>query len=161
MKKAVTLFLACAMMVSCGGRNMRMEYISSTDMYVGWIDLKAWDFKKFGYATQADWEKDIAGANAALRTEVVKYLKDYKVTGASKQWEAQPTKGYVIQFVNVTLDPQAALSADVSIRESATWKIPGKFTCKVPANTSKDPFAAKLNKACQAVAKEIYMQMTQ
>ncbi|MBN2159582.1 MAG: hypothetical protein JW807_09315 [Spirochaetes bacterium] len=161
MKKIVTLFFACAVMVSCGGRHMRVEFISSTDLYVGWIDLKSWDFKKFGYAAQADWEKEIAAANGVIKTELAKYLKLYTVTGAAKQWEPQPTKGFIIQFANVTLDPQAALSAYVTIREMPSWRVPGKFTFKVPANTSKDAFAKKLNNACKALAKEIYMNMTQ
>lgn len=161
MKKLALIFLACIMIASCGGRNVRIDYISSTDLFVGWMDLKTWDFKKYGYAAQADWEKDIAAANSALKIAVAKHLKVYKVTGAAKMWETQPARGYVIQFSNVTLDPKAGLTAEVSIKDGAYGRTINKFTSKVASSASGDPFAAKLNRAVQAVANDIYMQMTQ
>jgi hypothetical protein len=164
MKNIVLLFLACVLIISCGDRNVRTDYISSTDLYIGWLDLKAYDFKKYGYANQADWEKDIAGANSALKIAVAKNLKVYKVTGAAKMWEMQPAKGYAVQFSNIVLDPQAALTAEVAIKDATTGRTINKFSSKSGAaikSSAKEPFAAKLNKACQAVANEIYMQMTQ
>ena len=161
MKKLAILLVTCIMMVSCGGRNVRMDYISSTDLYIGWLDMKAWDVKKYGYKAQADWEKDIAAANGELKAAAAGQLKMYKVTGAAKMTDAQPVAGYVVQFGNVTLDPQAGLSAEVFIKDGAYGRIINKFTSKVAPSTSKEAFGAKVKKACKAVANDIYMQMTQ
>lgn len=161
MKKLAIMFVACVMIVSCGGRHVRMDYVSSTDLYIGWLDLKAWDFKKYGYARQADWEKEVAAANDALKKAVAKHLKMYTVKGAAKLWDAQPAKGYVVQFSNVTLDAQAGLKADVAIKEGAYGRTINRFTSKIAPSTSKEKFGGKLNSACQAVANDIYMKMTQ
>jgi len=161
MKKILFVLIAFVMIVSCGGRHARVDYISSTDLYVGWLDLKAWDFKRFGYEKQADWQKDIEAANAALKESVAQKLKMYTVTGAGKQWEAQPAKGYIVQFANAKLDPEAGLSVDVAIKDGAYGRTISRFTSTVEKSTSKNPFAERLNRACQAVANDIYMQMTE
>ena len=164
MKKLVVLLLTCGIICSCGTRSVRQEFTGSQNVFVGWLDLTPNDFRKWGYPTKEEWEKDIVDLNSGLRKFVGDYLKDFNVTGATKINDRTPANGYVILFSNVAIDPQASIVVDVTVKDAATGRIVKKFASygtSFHMSYSMYAFTGKLNNACYALAYEIYMQMTE
>ncbi len=164
MKQFVVILISCGLILSCSTRSVRQEFSGSRDVYVGWLDLRPADFRKYGYPTRGEWDKDIADVNSELQKYVRDYLKGFAVTGASKIGERPPAYGYAIQFSNVTIDPQTSIVADISIRDRGTGRVVKKFPAygtSFHMSYSMYSFAGKLNNACYALAYEIYTQMTE
>jgi hypothetical protein len=160
----MVLLIACGFILSCSTRSVRREFSGSRELYVGWLDLGAGDFRKYGYPAREEWERDIADVNRGLQKFVRDYMKGFAVTGASKVRERPPAYGYAIYFSNAAIDPQTSIVADISIRDMGTGKVVTKFSAygtSFHMSYSMYSFAGKLNNACYALAYEIYTQMTE
>lgn len=164
MKHIAVALLVCSIVCSCSTRTVRTEYAGSTDLYVGWLDLRADDYRKYGYPTKAEWESDISDINSGLQEYIARYLKHYNVTGAASIRDRQPAKGYVILFSNPSIDPQSSIAVDITIKNAATGKVIERFPCygtSFHMSYSMYSFAGRLNNACYALAYEIYQKMTE
>jgi len=165
MKNLVVLLLACGVICSCSSRAVRQEFSGSNNLYVGWLDLKSDDYRKWGYPTKEEWVKDINDLNVGGVQKFVRdYLKGFNVTGAQKVNDRVPTAGYVIQFSNVSIDPQNSIVADITIKDAVSGRVLKRFATygtSFHMSYSMSSFAGRLNNACYALAYEIYMQMTE
>ncbi len=164
MRQFMVILIACGFILSCSTRSVRQEFSGSRELYVGWLDLRAADFRKYGYPTREEWERDIADVNQGLQKFVRDYMKGFAVTGASKIGERPPAYGCAIYFSNAAIDPQTSIVADISIRDMGTGRVVTKFSAygtSFHMSYSMYSFAGKLNNACYALAYEIYTQMTE
>lgn len=164
MKQLIIFILSWALLLSCSTRSVRQEFSVSRDVYVGWLDLKPNDYRRYGYPTMEEWQKDINDLNGGLQKFAGDYLKDFHVSGASRANDKSPKKGLVIQFSNVNIDPQASIVTDVEIKDASTGKLLKKFSSygtSFQMSYSMYSFAGRLNNACYALAYDIYMQMTE
>lgn len=165
MKKLILLFILFSVFCSCANRVVRQEFNSNKNIYVGWLDLKPNDFRKWGYPTKEEWIKDISDLNiTGLQKFVQQYLKDFCVTGAKSNIDKQPTTGYIIQFSNTSIDQNNSIVVDVIIKDAMSGKILKRFAAygtSFSMSFSMYSFTGRLNNSCYAIAYEIYQQITE
>lgn len=133
------------------------------NLFVGWLDLKPDDYRKYGYPTKEEWVKDINDLNAGLQKYMKDYLTSFVVIGAGSAKERISGNAYAISFSNIVIDPQTSIVTDVEIKDATTGKTIKKFAgygTSFHMSYSMYTFAGRLNNSCYALAYEIYMQMT-
>ncbi len=136
----------------------------SQKVYIGWLDLRPGDYRKYGYPSREEWQKDINDLNGSLQKFVRDYMKDCNVSGVAQNNDKMPPNGFVIQFSNVNIDPQNSIVADIAIKDASTGRLLKKFSSygtSFHMSYSMYSLAGRLNNACYALAYEIYMQMTE
>ena len=155
----------------CGPVRVTEQYQKYNRIYVGWMDLGAHNWKKYGYGTEGEWVNEIKTQNIeSLQEYTREYMKRWNVIGADSMHSAIPwDQGtLVILFSHVTLAAGTnQLQCEMSFYDGGTRKLLKRIYEK-PSPISYNPwggysnmsFSGQLSNSMYGVAYDIKYHLT-
>ena len=164
------LILIAGWAISCS-RNLKEVYTKENrsccrSIFLGWMDLHSNDYRKFGYPSKEEWEKDIRMLNTESLLPFLKnYLKRTPVDVIPLS-NLSPKEGIIITFSNVYIDSVANSSTvDVTITDATSGKVRKKFSSYGTSfnlggmGFGMMSFSGRLNNSMYAHAYNIYKEL--
>ncbi len=166
LRSMFVVLLVMFMVIGCGSRRVKKEYSGEKTLFVGWMDLKADDYKKFGFETKKEWEDEIKNINIdGLQKYIVQYLgKNFTVIGAKQLGDTGPKNGYSVIFKNTLIQPYEIINTHACICDAATGKELKCFKIEsspVSTGWGSYSFGGRLYNAVYSVAYDIYYQFVE
>jgi hypothetical protein len=162
--KRIIFIVLLLLITGCAYRPLRDEFRSYSTIYVGWLDLHAGDYRKWGYMEKSEWQAAIAALNSGLHDYFRKYFDHFDIVGSDGNDRNPPKGAYYIKFVDPVIDAmQNSISTKVEIIDTNTGNIIQKFNSYATsfhASYSVYSFEGRLNNACYALAYDVHYYMT-